>query len=144
MHISPDRELYLIVTSNGGSTGAGMSFYDTMQYILRPNLLTIGSGDVDTSSMLVLLSGSKRFVTKNTTVFLHSACRTFDGSRKYTASEMECMAKEDRVKDQQYAYTLSDRGKNITTHEVLDMMEKNTILTPRELFSLGLVDGILE
>ena len=144
MHISPDRELYLIVTSNGGSTGAGMSFYDTMQYILRPNLLTIGSGDVDTSSMLVLLSGGKRFVTKNTTVFLHSACRIFDGSRKYTASEMECMAKEDRVKDQQYAYTLSDRGKNITTHEVLDMMEKNTVLTPRELFSLGLVDGILE
>ncbi len=144
MHISPDKELYMIVTSSGGSVGCAMSFYDTMQFILRPNLMTIGSGEVDTSSMLVLLSGQKRFITKNTTVLLHLASRNFDGGRKYTASEMECMAKEDRVKDEQYAYILADRGKNLTTHEVLQMMQENTLLTPRELFALGLVDGILE
>ncbi len=144
MHIAPEKELYMIVTSNGGATGCAMSFYDTMQYVLRPNLITIGSGEVDTSSMLLLLAGQKRFVTKNTTVLLHLASRSFDSGRKYTASEMESMAKEDRIKDEQYAYILSDRGRNITTHEVLSMMQENTILTPRELYSLGLVDGILE
>jgi len=144
MHIAPDKELYMIVTSNGGSTGCAMSFYDTMQYVLRPNLITIGSGDVDTSSMLLLLAGQKRFVTKNTTALLHLASRSFDSGRKYTASEMESMAKEDRIKDEQYAYVLSDRGKNITTREVLEIMEENTILTPRELLALGLIDGILE
>jgi len=144
MHISPDKELYLIITSTGGPTGAAMGFFDTMQFILRPNLITIGSGDVDTSSMLLLLAGHKRFVTANTTVLLHLASRSFDAGRKYTASEMECMAKEDRLKDEQYARVLSDKGRNITTSEVLEMMEENTVLTPRELFALGLIDGILE
>ena len=75
------KEIYLKVTSAGGPTGTAMSFYDHMRYILKPRLITIGSGDVDSSGMLIFLAGNRRYLTKNTTLLLHRAGRIFDGGQ---------------------------------------------------------------
>jgi ATP-dependent protease ClpP protease subunit len=61
----------LIITSYGGPTGIGMSFYDSMRVVYKPQLITVGSGDVDSSGVIILLSGEKRYLTRNTTLFLH-------------------------------------------------------------------------
>src|SRR3989344_4582053 len=63
----PNEEIHLMVNSYGGATGIGMSFYDAVKSWLRPNLITIGSGDVDSSGIIVFLAGQKRYLTKNTT-----------------------------------------------------------------------------
>ncbi len=143
--LSPQEEIYLSVTSAGGPTGTAMSFYDHMRYILKPNLVTIGSGDVDSSGIIIFLSGERRFITKNTTLLLHRAGRVFDGDKRITASELESMFREDYLKDFQYASVLAERSNGrLTPQKALNLMEKNVILTPVEMVSYGLADSILE
>jgi ATP-dependent protease ClpP protease subunit len=140
---SPLEEITLMVTSTGGPTGIAMNFHDTIHQILRPALTTIGSGDVDSSGILIFLTGDKRYVTKGTTLLFHPAGRRF-GNERYTTREMESMLAEDRLKDSQYAELVSLRSRGRLTREhVLDMMERHTVLSPHELVTLGLADAVL-
>lgn len=142
---SPRQRIALQVTSPGGPTGTAMSFYDTMRYIVRPRLTTIGSGDVDSSGILIFLTGDRRYVTPHTTLLLHCAGREFHEGKRYTADEMDAMLREDRLKDFQYASVVAERShERLTSDQVLRMMEKNTILTPIELVTYGLADSVLE
>ncbi len=134
----------LVVTSAGGPTGIAMSFYDSVRKVYRANLRTIGAGDVDSSGIIVFLAGSERYITTNTTMLLHLAGRTFDSSRRYTVPDIEAMAKEDKLKDFQYASVISENSAGrLTTEKVLDMMAANTILTSLEAVELGLAHFVL-
>jgi ATP-dependent Clp protease protease subunit len=137
--------IHLVVTSHGGPTGIGMSFYDSMRSVYRPTLYTIGSGDVDSSGIIIFLTGERRYITPNTTLLLHLAGRTFDTPKRLTTPEMESIIKEDKLKDFQYASVIADRSNGkLTIQKVLDLMANNTVLTPSEAVELGLADAILE
>ncbi len=141
----PSEPINLIVTSHGGGTGIGMSFYDTMKSVYKPNLNTIGSGDVDSSGIIIYLSGTRRFITPNTTLLLHLAGRTFDTQKRLTTPEMECIVKEDKLKDFQYASVIAECSSGrLTVQDVLDLMANNTVLTPRDAVDLGIAHAILE
>lgn len=137
-------EIHLVVNSFGGPTGVGMSFYDAVTSWLKPNLVTIGSGDVDSSGIIIFLSGKKRFLTKNTTLLLHLGGRTFGTDKRFSTADMEAIIKEDSLKDYQYSCVVADatRGK-YSPEKVLDMMKKNTILTAEEAVNMGLADTVL-
>jgi ATP-dependent protease ClpP protease subunit len=141
---NPMETINLVVTSHGGPTGIGMSFYDTMRSVYRPNLCTIGSGDVDSSGIIVFLAGNERYITPNTTLLLHLAGRVFDTPKRFTTPEMESIVKEDKLKDFQYASVIADRSEGkLTVQEVLDLMAHNTVLTPSEAVELGIAHSIL-
>ncbi len=141
----PKEEIYLLVNSGGGPTGIGMSFYDAMTTWLKPKLTTIGSGDVDSSGIIIFLSGERRYITKNTTLLFHLAGRTFGTDKRFTTKDMEAMLKEDTLKNYQYASVVA-RGTNgkYTTEQILDLMTQNTIITPQEAVQMGLAHKILE
>lgn len=144
MIASPEQEIHLLVNSYGGCTGIGMSFYDASTSWLRPNLVTIGSGDVDSSGIIVFLGGRKRYLTKNTTLLFHMAGRTFGSDKRYTVADMEAMLNEDHLKDFQYACVVSDATcGRYTPAMVIDMMRRNTILTAAEAVEMGLAHAII-
>ena len=72
---SKDTPITMLISSYGGPTGAAMSFYDAVNSWLKSELVTIGSGDVDSSGILLFLAGRKRYLTRNTTMLLHLAGR---------------------------------------------------------------------
>jgi ATP-dependent Clp protease, protease subunit len=140
-----DSEINLVITSPGGSSGIAMSFYDTIKLVYKPKLCTIGAGDVDSSGIIIFLAGERRLLTPNTTMLLHLAGRTYDTSKRYTTTEAAAMLKEDQLKDQQYACLVAAAtGNKLMPNEVLDLMAKNTVLTPHEAVEMGLAHGILE
>ncbi len=142
---SPAESLYLIVTSAGGPSGTAMSFYDTVHYIMRPNLTTIGSGDVDSSAMLIFLTGERRYVTAHTTALLHRAGRVFDSNKRVTSNELQAMVREDMLKDEQYAAIVSERSLGrLSPADVLALMDAETTLTPLDFIKYGLADSILQ
>jgi ATP-dependent protease ClpP protease subunit len=139
------EEITLLVTSTGGPSGTAMSFYDTIRHVLQADITTVGSGDVDSSGILIFLAGTTRYVTPNTTLLLHLAGRVFDGGTRFSAPEMEAMLREDKLKDFHYASIVASNSRGLlTTEAVLSLMERTTILTPPELVALGLADSILE
>lgn len=141
--ISSNEEIHLMVNSYGGATGIAMSFYDAVRW-LRVKLVTIGSGDVDSSGIIVLLAGEKRFITKNTTLLFHLAGRTLECDKRMTVTDLEAMIKEDNLKDFQYASVVSEATNgHLSANQVLEMMRKNTILTAEEAVQLGLAHRVL-
>ncbi len=141
----PYEEIYLSVTSAGGPTGTAMSFYDHMRSVLKAPLVTIGSGDVDSSGIIIFLSGNRRYLTKNTTLLLHRAGRVFEGGSRVTASELEAMLHEDNLKYFQYASVVAERSMgHLNVNDVLKLMDHNTILTPPDMVAYGLAQGILD
>ncbi len=133
----------LTVSSAGGPTGAGMCFYDTMRHILRPDLVTVGSGDVDSSGVLIFLSGKRRMITSRTTMLLHMAGRYFDPNMRYTTAEMDAMLREDTLKDQQYAEVVAMNSR-LSADDVLDMMRRNVVLAPQEIVAHGIAHAMLD
>ncbi len=138
------EEISLIINSHGGATGIAMSFYDTVRSLLKPRLTTIGSGDVDSSGIIIFLAGEKRFLTRNTTLLFHLAGRTFGTEKRFSTADLEDILKEDKLKDYQYACVVSDAtGGRSTPEKVLEMMSKNTVLTAEEAVNLGLAHKVL-
>jgi ATP-dependent protease ClpP protease subunit len=138
-------EIHLLVNSYGGPTGIGMTFHDAMKSVLKPNLTTIGSGDVDSSGVIILLSGRKRFLTKNTSLLLHLAGRTFGIEKRFSTLDMENLLREDKLKDYQYACVISDATEGrYSPEKVLEMMAHSTVLTAEEAVQMGLAHKVLE
>ncbi len=121
-----------------------MSFYDAMTGWLKPKLVTIGSGDVDSSGIIIFLSGERRYITKNTTMLFHLAGRNFGTDKRFTTDDMKAMLKEDSLKDYQYASVVSERTDGTYTPEdIIELMRKNTIVTPQDAVKMGLAHEIL-
>lgn len=138
------EEVQLLVNSYGGVTAIGMSFFDTVKTVLKPKLTTIGTGDVDSSGVIVFLSGEKRYMTRNATMLLHLGGRTFQADKRFTSLEVENMVKEDRLRNYQYACVLADATEGRATPEkILDLMAADTILTAEESVNLGLAHKVL-
>lgn len=140
-----EEELTMLVNSYGGTTGIGMSFYDAVHSWLKPRLTTIGSGDVDSSGIIVFLAGEKRYLTKNTTLLFHLAGRTFGMEKRFSTLDLENILKEDKLKDYQYACVVSDAtlGK-FSPEKILELMTHNTVLTAEEAVNMGLAHKVLE
>ena len=140
-----NEEIHLMVNSYGGATGIGLSFYDAVTSWMKPNLVTVGSGYVDSSGIIIFLAGKKRFLTKNTTLLLHLGGRTFGTDKRFSTMDMENTLKEDKLKDYQYACVVADATKGkYTPEKIMEMMAKNTILTAEEAVAMGLAEAILE
>jgi ATP-dependent protease ClpP protease subunit len=134
----------MLVTSAGGPSGTAMSFYDTVRYVLKAPLVTIGSGDVDSSGIIIYLSGERRYVTKHTTLLLHPAGRSFDPGKRYTVPEMAAMVAEDRLKDAQYASVVAECSRGtLSQADVLSLMDIHTVLRPEDLLRYRLADAVL-
>ena len=140
----PNTPIYLNITSAGGPTGTAMSFYDHMRYVLKASLITIGAGDVDSSGIILLQTGHTRFLTPHTTLLLHSAGRMFEPGIRYTAGEIEAMYKEDRIKDLYYASILAEHSHGkLTQKEILQLMDKQTLLSAPQAVTYGFADAIV-
>jgi ATP-dependent Clp protease protease subunit len=137
-------EVSLLVNSPGGATGIAMSFFDTVRSVLKPVLTTIGTGDVDSSGVIVFLAGGRRCLTKNTTLLFHLAGRTFGTEKRFSTADLEDILKEDKLKDYQYACAVSDATEGrLAPEKVLEMMKRNTVLTAEEAVSLGIAHKVI-
>ena len=88
---NPTKEINLYVNSPGGSVTAGLSVYDTMQFI-KPNISTLCIGQAASMGAILLAGGSKkkRFALPNSRVMIHQPLGSFQGQ----ATDFDIQAKE--------------------------------------------------
>lgn len=144
LSLASKQQVYMVVTSAGGPSGSALSFFDTLTTLIRANLTTVGAGDVDSSGMIVFLTGEKRYVTKHTTALLHPAGGSFEPNKRLTALEVKAVLDEYTYKDEQYASVLAERSHGrISKKEVLALMAAHTTLKPEDFVRYGFADAIL-
>jgi len=88
---NPDKDIYFYINSPGGSVTAGMSIYDTMQFI-KPDVSTLCIGQAASMGAFLLNAGAKgkRFALPNSRVMIHQPMGGFQGQ----ASDIAIHAKE--------------------------------------------------
>ena len=88
---NPDKDISLYIDSPGGSVYAGLSIYDTMQFI-KPDVSTICLGMAASMGAFLLAAGAKgkRFALPNSRIMIHQP----SGGTNGTAADIEIQAKE--------------------------------------------------
>ncbi|HCH01878.1 MAG TPA: ATP-dependent Clp endopeptidase proteolytic subunit ClpP [Vibrio sp.] len=137
---SPDKDIFLYINSPGGSVTAGMSIYDTMQFI-KPNVSTVCMGQACSMGAFLLAGGEKgkRFCLPNSRVMIHQPLGGFQGQ----ASDIQIHAQE--------ILTIKQRLNNLLaehTGQPLEIIERDTdrdnFMSAQQSVDYGLVDAVLE
>ena len=136
----PDKDISLYINSPGGSVTAGMSIYDTMQYI-KCDVSTICMGMAASMGAFLLASGAKgkRISLPNSEIMIHQPL----GGAKGQATEIEIAAKHILQTKKKLNTILSERtGQPYET--VVKDTERDNWMTPDEALKYGLIDKIIE
>jgi len=136
----PDRDILFYINSPGGSVTAGMSIYDTMQYI-KPDVTTIVMGQAASMGSLLAMSGAKdkRFILPNARHMIHQP----SGGAQGMVSDIEITYKEiTRWKDTLTKVYEKHTGKPYTQLEM--DMDRDTFMSAEEAVSYGLADKVIE
>ncbi|PWI34300.1 ATP-dependent Clp endopeptidase proteolytic subunit ClpP [Vibrio albus] len=136
---NPDKDIFLYINSPGGSVTAGMSIYDTMQFI-KPDVSTVCMGQACSMGAFLLAGGAqgKRHVLPNSRVMIHQPLGGFQGQ----ASDIQIHAQEILSIKQKLNQLLADH-----TGQPLEVIERDTdrdnFMSGEQAVEYGLVDSVL-
>ncbi len=96
---NPDKDIHLYINSPGGSVTAGMSIYDTMQFI-KPDVSTMCIGQAASMGAVLLTAGAKgkRFCLPNSRVMIHQPLGGFSGQASDFCSKRPPLATAPRAR----------------------------------------------
>ncbi len=137
---NPEKEISLYINSPGGVVTAGLSVYDTMQYI-KPKVGTLCIGQAASMGSLLLTAGEPgmRFATPNARIMIHQPSGGFRGQ----ASDIEIHAQEilslrRRLNDMYVKHT----GQKLPIIE--KSMDRDNFMAADAALKFGLIDKIVE
>jgi len=137
---NPSKEISMYVNSPGGSVVAGMSIYDTMQYI-RPKVSTLVCGMAASMGSVIAVGGEKgmRFALPNAEFLVHQP----SGGAQGTASDILISAKSiEATRERLYQLYVKHTGRDYDT--IQRALDRDTWMTPKEALEWGHVDEIVE
>ncbi|MCQ8104347.1 ATP-dependent Clp endopeptidase proteolytic subunit ClpP [Methylomonas sp. SURF-2] len=136
---NPDKDIHLYINSPGGSVTAGMSIYDTMQFI-KPDVSTMCIGQAASMGALLLAGGAagKRYCLPHSRVMIHQPLGGFQGQ----ASDFDIHARE--------ILAIRERLNKILAHHTGQPLEKiqqdtdrDNFLSSQQAVEYGLIDKVL-
>ncbi|MHB1620898.1 MAG: ATP-dependent Clp endopeptidase proteolytic subunit ClpP [Sulfuricella sp.] len=136
---NPDKDIFFYINSPGGSVSAGMSIYDTMQFI-KPDVSTLCLGQAASMGSFLLAAGAKgkRFCLPNSRVMIHQPSGGFQGQ----ASDIEIHAREILYLRQRLNTMLAQHtGQSVETIE--KDSDRDNFMSGDEAVKYGLVDKVL-
>jgi len=137
---NPEKDIHLYINSPGGSVTAGMSIYDTMQFI-KPQVNTICIGQACSMGAFLLAAGEKgkRYCLPNSRVMIHQP----SGGAQGQATDILIHAENIKdTKDRLNRILADHTGKPVET--VAADTERDNFMNAQQALEYGLVDEILE
>ena len=137
---NPDKDIHLYINSPGGSVTAGMSIYDTMQFV-KPDVSTTCIGQACSMGAFLLAGGAKgkRYCLPNSRVMIHQPLGGFQGQ----ASDIEIHAKE--------IISIRSRLNELLAYHTgqdLETIERDTnrdnFMSAERAAEYGLVDSVID
>ncbi|MFY9480140.1 MAG: ATP-dependent Clp endopeptidase proteolytic subunit ClpP [Aquabacterium sp.] len=137
---NPDKDISLYINSPGGSVSAGMSIFDTMQFI-KPDVSTLCMGMAASMGAFLLAAGAKgkRFALPNSKIMIHQPL----GGTQGQATDIEIHAREILKTREQLNRILSER-----TGQPLEKIQADTerdyYMSADESATYGLIDKVID
>ncbi|MDO1510186.1 MULTISPECIES: ATP-dependent Clp endopeptidase proteolytic subunit ClpP [unclassified Neisseria] len=138
---NPDKDIFLYINSPGGSVSAGLSIYDTMNFI-KPDVSTLCLGQAASMGAFLLSAGAKgkRFALPNSRVMIHQPL--ISGGLGGQASDIEIHARELlKLKDKLNRLLAAHSGQDLA--KVERDTDRDNYMSAEEAQAYGLVDQVL-
>ncbi|MES9922840.1 MAG: ATP-dependent Clp endopeptidase proteolytic subunit ClpP [Candidatus Thiodiazotropha endolucinida] len=136
---NPDKDIHLYINSPGGSVTAGLSIYDTMQFV-RPDVSTMCIGQAASMGALLLAGGAKgkRYCLPNSRMMIHQPLGGFQGQ----ATDIEIHAKEILLLRERLNSILAQHtGQSL--EKIGEDTERDNFMGGEESVAYGLIDSVL-
>ena len=136
---NPDKDIHLYINSPGGSVTAGMSIYDTMQFI-KPDVSTLCIGQAASMGALLLTGGAagKRYCLPHSRMMIHQPLGGFQGQ----ASDFDIHAREIlSIRDKLNKILAFHTGQPL--EKVQQDTDRDNFLSSDDAVSYGLIDKVL-
>ncbi len=136
---NPDKDISLYINSPGGSVTAGMSIYDTMQFI-KPDVSTLCIGQAASMGAFLLAAGAKgkRFSLPNSRVMIHQPSGGFSGQ----STDIQIHAKEIMyLREKLNAILASHTGRS--TEEIDRDTERDNFMGAEDSVKYGMIDKVI-
>jgi ATP-dependent Clp protease protease subunit len=136
---NPDKDVHLYINSPGGIVTAGLSIYDTMQFI-KPDVSTICLGQAASMGSLLLAGGakSKRYCLPHSRIMIHQPSGGFQGQ----ATDIDIHAREIlKIRERLNEIMAKHTGQPV--ERVERDMERDNFMDAKAAVEYGLVDNVL-
>ena len=136
---NPDKDISLYINSPGGSVSAGLSIFDTMEFI-KPEVSTLCMGIAASMGSFLLMAGAKgkRMALPNSRVMIHQP----SGGASGQATDIEIHAREILKTREQLNKIYAERTGQ-TIEKIRSDMERDMFMDPVEAKAYGLIDQVL-
>jgi ATP-dependent Clp protease, protease subunit len=139
---NPDKDISLFINSPGGVITAGMSIYDTMQFI-KCDVATYVMGQACSMGSLLATAGAagKRYMLPNARHMIHQP----SGGARGQATDIQIQAREiQKMKENLTQIYVKHNSKGKTYDEFARDMERDYFMSANEALDYGLIDKIIE
>ena len=139
---NPDKDMFFYINSPGGSVTAGMSIYDTMNFI-KPHVSTLCLGQAASMGAFLLSAGEKgkRFALPNSRIMIHQPL--INGGLAGQASDIEIHAKE-LLKIKEKLNRLLAKHCDRDLADLERDTDRDNYMSADEAKEYGLIDQVLE
>jgi ATP-dependent Clp protease protease subunit len=138
---NPDKDISLFINSPGGVVTAGLSIYDTMQFI-KPDVATYVMGQACSMGSLLATAGAKgkRFMLPNARHMIHQP----SGGARGQATDMQIQVEEIlKMKKSLTEIYVKHNNKDKTYDQFAADMERDKFMSAEEALEYGLIDKII-
>jgi len=137
---NPDKDIHLYINSPGGSVTAGLSIYDTMQFV-KPDVSTLCLGQAASMGAVLLAGGAKgkRQALPNSRMMIHQVLGGFQGQ----ASDIEIHTQEIlTIKKKINEILASHSGQKID--KIVKDSDRDNFMSPQEAVKYGIIDSVVD
>ena len=136
---NPDKDIHLYINSPGGSITAGLSIYDTMQFI-QPDVSTMCVGQAASMGAMLLAGGAKgkRLALPHSRMMIHQP----SGGAQGQASDIEIQANE-IIELRRLLNVLLSINTGQSEKSIAQDTERDNFLSAKEALDYGLVDKVI-
>ena len=137
---NPEKDIFLYINSPGGSVSAGLSIYDTMQFI-KPDVSTLCMGLAASMGAFLLAAGAKgkRLALPNSRIMIHQP----SGGAQGQASDIEIQAREIlRLRETLNDILAARTGQSLD--KIRADSERDYFMSAPEAQAYGLVDQVID
>ena len=137
---NPDKDIHLYINSPGGSVTAGLSIYDTMQFI-KPDVSTLCIGQAASMGAVLLCGGAegKRQALPNSRVMIHQVLGGFQGQ----ASDIEIHTQEIlSIKKKLNEILANHSGQKV--EKIVKDSDRDNFMSPDQAVKYGLIDAVVD
>jgi ATP-dependent Clp protease protease subunit len=136
---NPDKDIHLYINSPGGAVTAGLSIYDTMQFI-KPDVSTMCIGQAASMGAFLLTGGAKgkRYCVPNARTMIHQP----SGGAQGQATDIDIQAKEILIIRKRLNELMAHHtGQSLETIE--QDTERDRFMNAEQSMAYGLIDEVV-